>query len=210
MRTEIDRERTALLIVDPQNDFLSERGVVWDLVGEQVRKNRVVEHLVALKRAAERAGLPVFYSPHYFDAREYAEWRHLNPIDRVMFERRMFDVSGEGARFLPELEPSERTFVLSPHKALSGFWANDVQLQLRQRDVQTIILAGMSANLCVESHLRDAVENGFDVLVVKDATAGAGEEATQAAYVNYAFIATEVVTTDEVVAALERPAGVSS
>lgn len=148
MRTEIDRDRTALLIVDPQNDFLSERGMVWELVGEQVRKNRVVEHLVALKRAAERAGLPVFYSPHYFDAREYAEWRHLNPIDRVMFERRMFDVSGEGAKFLPELEPSDRTFVLSPHKALSGFWANDVQLQLRQRDVQTIILAGMSANLC--------------------------------------------------------------
>jgi nicotinamidase-related amidase len=202
MRTSIDPGRTALLVVDPQVDFLSPDGVVWDLVGEQVRQNRVVEHLVALKEAAEGAGIPVFYSPHYFNAREYAEWRHLNPIDRVMFERRMFDVSGRGAAFLPELAPSEGTFVLSPHKGLSGFWANDVQLQLRQRDIQTIVLAGMSANLCVESHLRDAIENGFDVLVVRDATAGAGEEATRAAYVNHGFIATEVVTTDEVVAAL--------
>ncbi len=203
MDTKIDPARTALLIVDPQNDFLSEDGAVWDLVGEEVRRNNVVEHLVQLRRAAEEVGIPVFYSPHYFNAREYAEWRHLNPIDRVMFERRMFDVSGKGADFLPELAPSERTFVLSPHKALSGFWANDVQLQLRQRDVQTIILAGMSANLCVESHLRDAAENGFDVVVVEDATAGAGEAATQAAYVNYGFIATEVVTTAEVLEALE-------
>lgn len=200
---EIDRDRTALLVIDPQNDFLSEDSVVWDLVGEQVQKNNVVEHLVALKQAAERAGIPVFYSPHHFSQHEYDQWRHLNMIDNVMFERRMFDTSGTGAEFLPALAPSDSTIVLSPHKALSGFWANDVQLQLRQRDVQTIILAGMSANLCVESHLRDAIENGFDVIVVKDATAGAGEEATQAAYTNYAFIASEVTTTDEVVDALQ-------
>ncbi|MGQ0668909.1 MAG: cysteine hydrolase family protein [Actinomycetota bacterium] len=206
METKIDPDRTALIIVDPQNDFLSEDGVVWDLVGEEVRKNDVVEHLVALKEAAEGAGIPVLYSPHYFSQKEYRDWRHLNPIDKVMFGRRMFDVEGKGAEFLPVLAPSSDTIVLSPHKALSGFWANDIQLQLRQRDVQTIVLAGMSANLCVESHLRDAAENGFDVIVVKDATAGPGEAATQAAYVNYGFIATEVAVTHEVVAALNAAA----
>jgi nicotinamidase-related amidase len=200
---DINLERAALVIVDPQVDFLSPESVVWDLVGEQVEKNNVVEHLIALKEAAERAGIPVFYSPHHFSDREYAGWRHLNTIDKVMFERRMFDVAGKGAEFLPELAPGADTVVLSPHKALSGFWANDIQIQLRQRDVQTLILAGMSANLCVESHLRDAAENGFNVIVVKDATAGAGEEATQAAYVNYGFIASEVATTADVVEALE-------
>jgi len=204
----INPERTALVIVDPQVDFLSPQSVVWDLVGEQVQKNGVVDHLVALKQAAERAGIPVFYSPHYFSDHEYSGWRHLNTIDKVMFERRMFDVAGSGAQFLPALAPGADTIVLSPHKALSGFWANDIQLQLRQRDVQTIILAGMSANLCVESHLRDAAENGFDVIVVKDATAGAGEAATQAAYVNYGFIASEVVTTEQVVQAMEATATV--
>jgi len=205
---EINTGRTALVIVDPQVDFLSPESVVWDLVGEQVEKNAVVEHLVALKEAAEQAGVPVFYSPHYFSDHEYGGWRHLNTIDKVMFERRMFDVSGKGAEFLAELAPGPDTIVLSPHKALSGFWANDIQIQLRQRDIQTIILAGMSANLCVESHLRDAAENGFDVIVVKDATAGAGEAATQAAYVNYGFIASEVVTTAEALEALESAAPV--
>jgi nicotinamidase-related amidase len=200
---DINPDRTALVIVDPQVDFLSPESVVWDLVGEQVEHNQVVEHLIALREAAEQAGIPVLYSPHYFSDHEYGGWRHLNTIDKVMFERRMFDVSGRGAEFLPELAPAADTIVLSPHKALSGFWANDIQIQLRQRDVQTLILAGMSANLCVESHLRDAAENGFDVIVVKDATAGVGEEATQAAYVNYGFIASEVATTAEVVEALQ-------
>ena len=203
---EISTGRTALVIVDPQVDFLSPESVIWDLIGEQVEKNAVAGHLVALKAAAERAGIPVLYSPHYFSDHEYGGWRHLNAIDRIMFERRMFDVSGKGAGFLAELAPGPGTIVLSPHKALSGFWASDIQIQLRQRDVQAIILAGMSANLCIESHLRDAAENGFDVSVVKDATAGPGEAATQAAYVNYGFIASEVVTTAEALQALEPAA----
>jgi nicotinamidase-related amidase len=202
---EINTKCTALVIIDPHVDYLSPESVVWDLVGEQVEKNGVVEHLVALKEAAERAGVPVFYSPHYL-GHEYRSWRHLNKIDKIMFERRMFDVSGKGAEFLPELAPGPETIVLSPHKALSGFWANDIEIQLRQRDVQTIILAGMAANLCVESHMRDAAENGFDVIVVKDATAGPGEASTEAAYVNYGFIASEVATTAEVVKALKAAA----
>lgn len=198
----LDPNTTALVIIDPQVDFLKPESVVWDLVGEMVEKNNVVDHLVQLKSAADAAGIPVFYSPHYFNSQEYGSWQHLNTIDKVMFERRMFDVDGKGAAFVPELAPDDNTFVLSPHKALSGFWANDINIQLRQRNIQTIVLAGMSANLCVESHLRDAAENGFDVIIVKDATAGAGEQATNAAYVNYGFIATEVTTTDEVVEAL--------
>jgi len=203
--TEINAKRTALVIIDPHVDYRSPESVVWDLVGEQVGKNGVVEHLVVLKEAAERAGIPVFYSPLYFD-HEYGSWRHLNKIGRIMFERRMFDVSGKGAEFSPALAPGSETIVLSPHKALSGFWANDIEIQLRQRDVQTIILAGMAANLCAESHLRDAAENGFDVIVAKDATAGLGEASTEAAYLNFAFIASEVATTAEVVRALEAGA----
>lgn len=204
---EIPTERTALVIIDPHVDYMSPKSVVWDLVGEQVTKTGIVGHLVALKAAAERAGIPVVYSPHWFTL-EYDSWRHLNKIDRIMFERRMFDASGKGSEFMPELAPGPETIVLSPHKALSGFWANDIQIQLRQRDVQTIIMGGMAANLCVESHLRDAAENGFDVIVVKDAVAGPGQAAMDAAYVNYDFIATGVATTAEVVKALNAAASV--
>ena len=196
--SKLDLSRTALVVVDPQNDFLSEGGALWDLVGDVVEENQVVPHLVQLRQAAKEAGIPELYSPHYYSDNEFSSWSHLNPIDKLMFDRKMFRRGTWGAEFHPELTPHENTFVLSSHKGLSGFWAADIVMQLRQRNIDTIILAGMSANFCLESHLRDAEENGFEVIVVKDTTAGPGREATQGAYFNYGMIANEVVTTDEI------------
>jgi nicotinamidase-related amidase len=206
MSSKLDLSKTSVLIIDPQNDFLSEGGVVWDLVGNGVKETKVVEHLVEIRNAAKGAGIPVFYSPHYYTDDEYKTWRHLNVIDKLMFERKMFRKGTWGSEFHPQLQPDENTFVLAPHKGLSNFWTGDTNIQLRQRGIQTIILAGMSANLCVESHLRDATEHGFDVIVVRDATTGPGPEATQAAYTNYGLIATEVTTTNEIVGRLKGSA----
>ena len=72
-----------------------------------------------------------------------------------------------------------------PHKNLSGFHTSDIDIQLRKRGIDMIVLCGMSANLCVESHLRDAEEKGYEVLVVNDATAAAGEDAYKAALTNF-------------------------
>ncbi|QAU11904.1 cysteine hydrolase [Halorubrum sp. BOL3-1] len=196
---EIDADSTAVLITDPQIDFLKPESVVWGKVGETVEENAVVDKIRHLRDAAREGDVRVFYSPHEYENAEYESWEHLNAIDQIMFDTRMFDVAGDGADFVPELEPDDNTFVLSPHKQLSGFWSNDVQIQLRQRGIDTLVLAEMSANLCVESHLRDAVENGFEVLTVTDATAVAGEEALQAALTNYGFIAHETAETDDVV-----------
>ncbi len=206
--SKLDLSRTALVIIDPQNDFLPEGGAVWDHFGDIVKENQVVSHLVELRTAAREVGLPVVYSPHYYTDGEIASWQHLNFVDKLMFDRKMFHTPGWGAEFHPELIPDDNTYVVSPHKVLSGFWSNDIGIQLRQRNIDTIILAGMSANLCVESHLRDAEENGFEVIMVKDATAGPGPEATQAAYINYGFIANEVVTTEEIVGRVRESAAV--
>ena len=204
MRTTLDLKKTALLIIDPQNDFLSEGGVAWDLVGKGVKETKVVEHLIELRKMAKEVGIPVFYSPHYYTEAEFKNWKHLNPIDKLMFERKMFLKGTWGAEFHPDLQPDENTKVLSPHKALSNFWSGDIRIQFRQHDIQNVILAGMSANLCVESHLRDAIEHGFEVIVVKDATTGPGQDATQAAHTNYGFIASEVTTTEEIVKRLKE------
>lgn len=194
----ITPDSTAVLITDPQVDFLKPESVVWDEIEGTVEDNEVVDRLVTLRDAARDGDVPVFYSPHYYEDDEFESWQHLNTIDEMMFDARMFDVEGEGAAFVPELEPDDNTFVLSPHKQLSGFWSNDVNTQLRQRGVDTIVLAGMSGNLCVESHLRDAVENGYETIAVTDATAAAGEEALEAARTNFEFIAHETATVDEV------------
>jgi nicotinamidase-related amidase len=169
-----------------------------------VKETKVVEHLVKLRARANEVKIPVIYSPHYYTDEEYTNWSHLNPIDKLMFDRKMFRKGTWGAEFHPQLKPDANTIVLAPHKGLSNWWTGDINTQLRQRNIQNIILAGMSANLCVESHLRDAIEHGYEVIVVKDATTGPGPEATQAAYTNYGFIANEVVTTDEIVRRLKE------
>lgn len=196
----VESESTALLIIDPQNDFLSEGGVVWDLVGETVQRNQVPERLKSLVDAARQAGVTVFYSPHYYD-KEYSAWKNVNFIDQVMFDRKMFETGGWGAEWHPDLVPDEDVVVCAPHKNLSGFHTSDVDIQLRKRGIDTVYLAGMSANLCVESHLRDAEERGYEVIVVNDATAAAGDDAYAAALTNFGFIAHESIDTEE---ALQR------
>ena len=203
---DIDLETTAIFITDPQNDFISEGGAAWAFVGEQVVEDNVVEHQVQLRETAKQVGIPVFYSPHTYTEMDYANWTSLNPIDKVMFEIDMFHEGTWGHEFHPDMIPDENTVVMNPHKGLSNFWTGDASLQLRQYGIQTIVLAGMSANLCVESHLRDAIENGFDVIVIADATAGAGPHSKNAALINYEFIAHEVTTTDDIIMRLNNAA----
>ena len=192
----IDPKSTALVIVDPQTDFPSEGGAVSDLVGAQVDEHDDVSKLRQLVSAANKAGVRVFYSPHYYD-KEYEAWQNNNFIDTVMFSRKMFSRGAWGAEFHPDLVPADDVVQCGPHKNLSGFHTSDIDIQLRKRGIDTILLCGMSANLCVESHLRDAEERGYEVIVINDATAGPGPDAYQAATTNYGFMAHESITAAE-------------
>ncbi|WP_293005328.1 cysteine hydrolase [Nitrosomonas sp.] len=173
---EIDLSKTAIFITDPQNDFLSEGGAGWPLVGEGVVSGKVVERLVQLRNTAKKVGIPVFYSTHMYTRKDYANWTSFNRIDKIMFDNNFFIQGTWGHDFHPDIKPDDNTVVLNPHKGLSNFWTGDAALQLRQYGVTTLIMAGMAANMCVESHARDAIENGFDVIIVADATAAAGTD----------------------------------
>jgi nicotinamidase-related amidase len=205
-KIDLELEKTAIFITDPQNDFLSEGGAAWPLVGEEVINDKVVEHQIALVAAAKEVGIPVFYSPHTYTEMDYANWTLLNPIDQIMFDIDMFHQGTWGHDFHPDLVPNDMTVVMNPHKGLSNFHAGDAKMQLRQYGIETLIMAGMSANLCVESHLRDAIENGFEVIVIADATAGAGPHSKNAALINFEFIANEVTVTDDIISRLQQAA----
>jgi nicotinamidase-related amidase len=201
MKFTIDPSRTALVITSPQIDFLSPSGAAWDLFGAQATERGIVGKLRTLRDAASKANLPVFYSMMGFTAAEQKSWRHRNGLQSTMFERKMCDWE-RGGRVVPELEPTPGTVVLSPRRGLSAFHSTDIDVQLRQRNVQVIVLAGLAANLCIESHLRDGIERGYDVVVVEDAVSTLSEPALQAALGVYALLATRVVSTPDFVAAL--------
>jgi nicotinamidase-related amidase len=213
---EINKKNTALLITDAQNDFLSEQGVTWELVGDSVKENKTVENIESLFKAAKANGFEVFVSPHYYYPTDHG-WQFGGTIEKVMHDIKMFDrsgalslegFSGSGADWLERYKPfieDGKTVVSSPHKVY-GPENNDLALQLRKRGINKVILGGMSANLCVEAHLRELLEQGFEVAVVKDATAGARHpelgDGYQAALINFGYMANAVLTTDETVTAM--------
>jgi nicotinamidase-related amidase len=212
----VERGRTAVVITDPQRDFLSEDGVVWGVVGASVEANNTVENLRKLLTAAHEAKIPVFISPHYYYPHDH-QWDFGGALEKMMHAVGMFDrrgalttegFGGSGADWhepLRALIDREDVVVASPHKVY-GPESNDLVLQLRKRGIDKVILGGMSANLCVEAHLRELTEQGFEVSVVKDATAGAqlpGGDFYQAALLNFRMIASAVLTTDEAVSAIE-------
>jgi nicotinamidase-related amidase len=207
-----DRSRAALVVIDPQNDFLSPDGAGWSVFGQSVTENHTVANLARLFEAAKSSDTVVAISPHY----EYPadrEWRFKGPAEQLLNDLHMFErpgplslegFPGSGADFLEQFKPfilDGSTIIASPHK-IFGPESNDVALQLRKRGVSQIVLAGMAANLCVESHLRDLVEEGYEVAVVRDATASArvtSGDGYSAAVTNYSFLAHAVWTTEDAV-----------
>jgi nicotinamidase-related amidase len=203
-------ERTALVITDPQNDFLSPKGATWGVVGKSVTENNTVKNIEILIKDAKKNGIPVFISPHYYFPTDKG-WKFEGALEVLMHNIGMFDRAGQlslegfkgsGADWLDLYKPyieDGKTVVSSPHKVY-GPENNDLILQLRKRLIDKVILAGMSANLCTESHMRELVEQGFEVAVVKDATAAAivpEGNGYEAALVNFRFIASAVWTTQE-------------
>ena len=218
----IDPERTALLITDPQNDFLSPDGVMWGVVGESVTENNTVENIEKLFIAAKENDIQVFISPHYYFPHDHG-WKFEGALEAVMHGAGMFDrkdplslddFEGSGADWLERYKPyieDGKTVVSNPHKVY-GPENNDLILQLRKRGIDKVILGGMSANLCTEAHMRELMEQGFEVAVVKDATAAAIVEegdGYQAALVNFRFIANAVWTTDEAVLNIRQSVAVA-
>jgi nicotinamidase-related amidase len=214
----IDKSDTAVVFIDPQNEVLSERGLAWPLVRESLHENHTIENMERIFKAAKARGFEVFISPHYFYPTD-KEWKFNGPLEtdeavNGYFARKgVLNLDGLGDsgadwldRFKPYIEDG-KTVVVSPHRVW-GPETNDLVLQLRKRRIGKIILGGMLANMCVESHLRELLEQGFEVAVVKDATAAPKHPqwgyGYTAALINYAYLAHAVWTTDEAVKAVEH------
>ncbi len=208
----LDLQRTALVVTDPQIDFLSPNGVTWGVVGKSVEEQGTVANLGKLFRAAKAADIVVAISPHYYYPTDKG-WMFEGGLEKLMHKIGMFDrqgthtmegFDGSGADFMPEFKEfifDGKTIVSSPHKVY-GPEANDLILQLRKKRIDQVILAGMSANLCVESHLREMLEQGLEVAVVRDATAAAmlpEGDGYLAAITNFRYIANALWTTEEAV-----------
>ncbi len=209
---------TAVVFIDPQIEVLSPTGAAWGAVGASVTENDTVRNMERIFEAAKQQSFEVFISPHYFYPTDDG-WKTNGPLEMIEHEEKMFarrgglsleGFAGSGADWLEQFKPyieDGKTIVVSPHRVW-GPQTNDLVLQLRKRGISKVILGGMLANMCVESHLRDLLEQGFEAMVVVDATAGPRHpewgDGYAAAMINYRFLAHAVRRTDDVVAAMTQ------
>lgn len=207
---------TAIVFTDPQIEVLDERGGAWPLVKDSIKENGTIDNMDKLFKAAKKGGYQVFISPHYYYPTD-DDWHFRDSLSQMMHDNHMFarksitdttGLAGSTAAWLPRFKPYiavGKTVVVAPHK-LYGPQTNDLVLQLRKRDIKRVILGGMLANMCVESHARDLIEQGFEVIIVRDAVAAPRHpqwgDGYQAALINYRYMAKHVPSTDEVVKAM--------
>ena len=195
---------TALLVIDPYNDFTSEGGKIWDRLRGVAEANQCVPHMMQVLDAARKSGIRAFYALHHrYRPGDYETWKYIAPIQKAAWSRKTFEYGTWGGEIRREFEPRPGEIVAQEHWCSSGFANTDLDLQLKKHGIHQLIVVGLIAHTCVEATVRYAAEFGYEVTVVRDATASFSEVEMHAALdVNIPNYASGLVTTNEVVETL--------
>ncbi len=198
---KFDKEIIALLVIDPYNDFISEGGKIWGRIKNVAEANRCVPHMLEVLNATRRAELRVFYALHrQYRPGDYETWKHIAPIQKRGWSSKAFEYGTWGGEIRSEFTPRPGEIVAQEHWCSSGFANTDLDLQLKKHGIQKLIIIGLIAHTCVEATVRYAAELGYEVTMVKDATADYSDEEMHAALdINIPNYASAIVTTKEVV-----------
>jgi ureidoacrylate peracid hydrolase len=196
-----DKQMTALLVIDPYNDFISEGGKLWDRLKDVAEANQCVPHMKQVLDAARKAKLRVFYVLHHrYRPGDYETWKYIAPIQKAAWMHKTFENGTWGGEIRPEFQPMPGEIVATEHWCSSGFANTDLDLQLKRHGIHQLIVIGLIAHTCVEATVRFAAELGYEVTMVKDATADYSEKEMHTALeVNIPNYASAIVTTAEVV-----------
>jgi nicotinamidase-related amidase len=201
-----DKQLTALLVIDPYNDFISEGGKVWGRIKAVAEANHCVPHMAEVLNATRKAGLRVFYAMHHrYRPGDYESWKYIAPIQKAAWSSKAFEYGTWGGEIRSEFTPRPGDIVALEHWGSSGFANTDLDLQLKKHGIHQLIVVGLIAHTCVEATVRYAMELGYEVTMVKDATADYSDREMHAALdVNIPSYASAIVTTNEIVDAISR------
>ncbi len=199
-------KRTALLFVDPYNDFLADGGKLWPMVADVAKSVGLRENLRAIVKAARAAGIAIFIVPHHHaEPGEYANWTHPTPYQLGASKMQVFAKGSWGGEWHPDFTPEPGDTVVHEHWTASGFANTDLDMRLKQKGINHVILIGLIANTCIEGTARSAVDLGYHTTLVRDATAAFTHEAMHAAHdINAPNFAHAIVKTSDVLAALSK------
>ncbi len=190
-------QNKVLLITSAQNDLLSESGKAWGFTESSEKQNDVRRNLTMLLEKARNRNIPIIHSPVGFDYEIMEEFEPLNAIQGVIVQNQLLAINSNGCKFIPEAQPMNREIVLPYRQGFSSFWAKLLQEHLDELGIDTIYIAGMLAEGCIESHVRDAVENGYKTVVVSDAIGSTSLDLLDASRKTLSLHASSIITTKE-------------
>ena len=199
-----DKDTTALLVVDPYNDFIAEGGKIWPRIKAVAEANNCVPHMLQILNTARQAQLHIFYAMHHrYRPGDYETWKYIAPIQKAAWMHKSFEYGTWGGEVRPEFEPKPGETVATEHWCSSGFANTDLDLQLKKHGIHQLIVIGLIAHTCIEATVRFAAELGYEVTVVKDAIADYSDKEMHAALdINIPNYARAIVTTHQVVDSL--------
>jgi len=199
-----DTGNTALLVVDPYNDFISEGGKNWPRLKAVAEANNCVPNMLKVLNTAREANLRIFFVMHHrYRPGDYETWKYVAPIQKAAWTRRTFEYGTWGGEFRAEFAPKPGEIVVQEHWCSSGFAGTDLDLQLKKHGIHRLIVVGLIAHTCIEATVRYAAELGYDVTAVKDATADYSDEMMRAALdINIPSYANAVLSAAEIVASI--------
>ena len=198
---KFDRALTALLVIDPYNDFISEGGKVWDRLKAVTEANNCVPNMLQVLNAVRSAEIRVFYALHHrYRPGDFETWKYIAPIQKAAWSRKTFEAGTWGGEIRAEFTPKSGEIVAQEHWCSSGFANTDLDLQLKKHGIHQLITIGLIAHTCVEATVRYAAELGYEATMVKDATADYSDEMMHAALdINIPNYANAIVSTEEIV-----------
>ena len=162
---------TALVLIEYQNEFTSDGGVLHDAVSEVMDKTGMLANTVALVEKARAAGVTIMHAPITF-APGYGELtRHPYGILKGVVDGNAFVKGTWGAAIVDDLTPADGDILVEGKRGLDTFASTNLDFILRSKGIDTIILGGFLTNCCVESTMRSGYENGYRVITLTDCTA---------------------------------------
>ena len=199
-------ENTAILIVDPFNDFLSEGGKLWSSTKETVKGVNLIENLKNILSAARSSGIKVVYVTHRQTERgDYADWKFLAPSHQGFLKYSMFEKGSWGGEFHPELSPKEGDLIAQNHWTASGFANTNLDFLLKQHNIDHAVISSIRANTCIDTAARYAVELGYHTTLIKDGIAAFNwEEIKATVEVNFPSYGHALLSTEEIISALTK------
>ncbi|MGX5185117.1 cysteine hydrolase [Streptomyces avermitilis] len=201
-KLELDPARTAIVLIEYQNEFTSDGGVLHGAVADVMQHTGMLANTIAVVDAARQAGVPIMHAPITF-AEGYGELtRHPYGILKGVVDGKAFVKGTWGAAIVDELTPVNGDIVIEGKRGLDTFASTNLDFILRSKGIDTIVLGGFLTNCCVESTMRTGYEHGFRVITLTDCVAATSQEEHNNA-ISYDFPMFSVpMTSADVIAAL--------